>query len=74
MARFTASGASSGAAARPERKSALSPGTVGPDKGNGEAAVDEASAAKKAAPNKVFRVRQYTRGSSSACYAKIFAN
>ena len=58
---MTKRGAFSGAAAWPPRKRALSPGTVGPDKGNGEANVDEASAAKIAAPNKVFREREYTR-------------
>jgi len=73
MARFTTSGAASGADARPERKSALFPATVGPDKGNGEADDDEASTAKKAAPNKAFRIREYTRGYKSACYARILA-
>jgi hypothetical protein len=47
------------------------PGTVGPAKGNGEAAFIEAIAAINAAPNRLLRKRGCTRRSGSVCYAII---
>jgi hypothetical protein len=60
IARFTAAGASCGAAAWPKRSLALVPGTVGPEEGKGLAIADETSAPKNAMPNKVFKIREYT--------------
>jgi hypothetical protein len=60
IARFTAAGAASGAAAWPKRNLALFPGTVGPEEGKGLAITDDARAPKKAVPNKVLRIQECT--------------
>jgi len=59
MARFTATGAASGAAAIPARRRAEFPDTVGPEPGNGNAIADEA--AKQIVPPKRLRkILRYT--------------
>ena len=60
MARFTASGAPSGAAACPERRRARVPGTVGPDAGKMFAFAVDTIAAKIAAPARILGLKEYT--------------
>ena len=60
MARLTASGAPSGAAAWPKRRRACVPGTVGPEAGKGFAFAEDAIAAKTTAPIRILGLRGYT--------------
>src|SRR5439155_4647406 len=60
MARLTASGAPSGAAAWPKRRRARVPGTVGPEAGKIFAFAEDAIAAKRAAPTTILGLRGYT--------------
>jgi len=60
MARFTARGALSGAAACPKRSRACAPGTVGPDDGKMFAFADDRIAAKTTAPTRILRLKGYT--------------
>src|SRR4029077_16068476 len=60
MARLTASGAPSGAAAWPKRRRARVPGTVGPEAGKGFAFADDTIAAKTVAPTRILGLRGYT--------------
>src|ERR1700719_1409951 len=60
MARLTASGAPSGAAAWPKRRRACVPGTVGPEAGKGFAFADDTIATRTAAPIRILGLRGYT--------------
>jgi len=68
-ARFTASGAPSGAAAWPKRRRARVPGTVGPDDGKIFAFADDTIMAKTAALIRILGLRGYTSRFRSVSYA-----
>src|SRR5213593_1907850 len=69
MARFTTSGAPSGAAAWPKRRRARAPGTVGPDDGKMFAFADDTIMAKTAAPIRILGLRGCTSRFRSVSYA-----
>src|SRR5206468_5763896 len=69
MARFTTSGAPSGAAAWPKRRRARVPGTVGPDDGKMFAFADDTIMAKTAAPIRILGLRGCTSRFRSVSYA-----
>src|SRR5438067_5782047 len=69
MARFTTSGAPSGAAAWPKRRRARVPGTVGPNDGKMFAFADDTIMAKTAAPIRILGLRGCTSRFRSVSYA-----
>jgi len=73
IARLTASGADSGAAALPARRRARIPGTVGPAAGKIFALADETIAARTAALITILGLRGYTDRFRSVSYAIRFA-